>query len=229
MTLLLQQLFAGIAVGAIFGGLALALSVLFNGTGVLNFAQGELATFTTFLFWTFMQIGLSFWSALICVIPVAFIIGALIERILIRPVEDASELTIIIVTLALFLGINAISGLVWGFTAKSIDSPFGQGVFTINNAKITYQQFGMTLMMLLAAAVVGLFFRFTNLGLQLRAVAMNRNSSQYLGVNVSSMLMIGWGIAASTGAIAGVLIVSTTGLSPDMMSNALLIAVAALA
>lgn len=229
MTLLLQQILSGIATGVIFGGLALALSVVFEGTGVLNFAQGEMATFTTFVFWSMLQTGLPYWVALLLVIPIGFALGLVIERTLIRPVENSSELTILIVTLALFLGVNAVSGMIWGYQGETVASPFGAGAVGILGAQITYQQLGMTLAMLATAAAVGALFKFTNLGLRLRAAAMNRTSSQYLSINVGVMLGVGWGIAAATGAVAGALIVPLSNLTPDMMTNSLLLAFAAFA
>lgn len=229
MTLLLQQILSGIATGVIFGGLALALSVVFEGTGVMNFAQGELATFTTFLFWELLQLGMPFWAGLLLVVPIGFLLGLVIERTLIRPVETSSELTILIVTLALFLAVNAVSGLIWGFAGKTVDSPFGSGAVGIGGAQITYQQLGMTAAMVATALAVGALFRFTTLGLRLRAAAMNRTSSQYLSINVGLMLGIGWGIAAATGAVAGALIVPLSNLTPDMLTNSLLLAFAAFA
>lgn len=229
MTLLLQQILSGIATGVIFGGLALALSVVFEGTGVLNFAQGEMATFSTFVFWVMLDAGLPYWAAFPLVIVTGFVLGLVIERTLIRPVQHSSHLTIVIVTLALFLGIHAVSATIWGYHGATVASPFGTGAIKIFGAYLTYQQLGMTLAMLATAAVVSALFKFTPLGLRLRAAAMNRKSSQYLSINVGLMLSLGWGLAAATGAIAGAMIVPVTNLSPDMLTTSLLLAFAAFA
>ncbi|SFK73548.1 branched-chain amino acid ABC transporter permease [Geodermatophilus ruber] len=229
MTLLLQQILSGIATGVIFGGLALALSVVFEGTGVMNFAQGEMAAFTTFLFWTLLQVGLPYWAGFVLVIAIGFVLGLVVERTLIRPVENSSELTILIVTLALFLAFNALSGLIWGFSGQTVASPFGSGAISVFGARITYQQLGMTIAMIATAAAVGALFRFTNLGLRLRAAAMNRTSSHYLSINTGVMLGVGWGIAAATGAVAGAVIVPLSNLQPDMFTTSLLLAFAAFA
>src|SRR5213083_3611679 len=96
-----QQLAAGIREGAIYAGLALALVIIYRSTRVINFAQGEMATFTTFIAWSLMNHGLSFWTAFPIVLAIAFTGGITVERALIRPVENAPVLTIVIVTLGI--------------------------------------------------------------------------------------------------------------------------------
>jgi len=227
MTFFLQQMLSGLATGFIYAGLALALSVVFEGTGVLNFAQGELAAFSALLAWTFLSIGMSFWLAFALTVVASFGMGVVIERVLIRPVEQAPHLTILIVTLALMLGVNALSGLFWGFMGKSVASPFGEGAVRLIGAAVTRPQIGIAGVILATLLVVGAFYRYTTLGLMIRAAAMNPLSSRYLGINVGWMLAIGWGIAAAVGAVAGIISAPITGVSPDTMSGTLLLAFAA--
>ena len=227
MSYFLQQLLSGLATGFIYAGLALALSVVFEGTGVLNFAQGELAAFSALLASSLIVSGMSFWLAFAITIVAAFVMGVVIERVLIRPVEQAPHLTILIVTLALMLGVNALSGLIWGFIGTTVDSPFDEGAVHVGGAAVTKQQIGMAVVILITLLVVAAFYRYTTLGLKVRAAAMNPLSSRYLAINVGWMLAIGWGIAAAVGAVAGVISSPVTGVSPDMMSGTLLLAFAA--
>lgn len=229
MSVLLQQVLSGIATGFIYGGLALALVVVFEGTGVLNFAQGELATVSAFLAWQFLGVGLGFWAAFALAVLASMVMGVVVERVFIRPVEQAPHLTILIVTLALFLGVNAVTGLVWGFLGKTMASPFGSGAVHVAGAALTLQRLGMALVVVITLLAVGAFFRYTSTGLKMRAAAMNPASSRYLAINVGWMLALGWGIAAGVGAVAGIVSAPITGIHPDMMGGTLLLAFAAFA
>jgi branched-chain amino acid transport system permease protein len=225
----LQQIFSGLAIGMVYGGLALALCVIFQGAGVLNFAQGELAALATLCAWQLIADGWSFWLALVVVTIGSFVLGMIIERVLIRPVEAEHHLSLLVITLGLFIGINAIMGLVWGFLPKSLDSPFGSGVVEVGDAILTAQQLGMAATIMLVVAVVGAFFRFTQTGLRMRAAAQNPESSRLLGINVGRQLMFGWGLAAAVGAVAGAMSAPVIGTGPDMMLNTILLAFAAAA
>lgn len=229
MTELLQQIFAGLSNGIVYGGLALALCVVFQGTGVLNFGQGEMAAFSTLVVWSLIAAGVPFWVAVGATIVGSFIVGMLIERILIRPVEGSEELSLLIVTLGLFLGINAIMGLIWGFLPKQMDSPFGNGIFDIGGAVLTWQQLGMLVTIGAVVLATGAFFKFTDTGLRMRAAAQNPDSSRLLGINVGRQLMIGWGLAAAVGAVAGAMSAPLVGAGPDMLRSTVLLAFAAAA
>ncbi|MBO1901538.1 branched-chain amino acid ABC transporter permease [Leucobacter weissii] len=225
----MQQLFTGLSNGMVYGGLALALCVVFQGTGVLNFGQGEMATFSTLVVWQLLQFGTPFWVALPIVIVVSFIAGMGIERILIRPVEGSSELSLLMVTLGLFLGLNAIMGFIWGFHSKQVPSPFGAGVIAIGESYLTWQQLGAMATILVVVLITTLVFRFTTVGLRMRAASENPVSSRLLSINVGRQLMIGWGIAAAVGAVAGAMSAPIVGTGPDMFRNTVLLAFAAAA
>lgn len=225
----LQQVFSGLSIGMVYGGIALSLSVVFQGTGVLNFAQAEMAGVCVFLAWALLAAGVAFWLAFALVLVAGFVLGVVVERVLIRPVEEAPELSILIVTLGLFLALNAIIGLVWGYLPKNIDSPFGTGTVSVGGALLTAQQLGMTVAVLAALLAVGALFRFTDVGLRLRAAALNPASSRLLGIRVGRQLMLGWGIAAAVGAVAGVMSAPVIGVAPEVMSSVILLAFAAAA
>jgi branched-chain amino acid transport system permease protein len=222
-----QQLAAGIREGAIYAGLALALVIIYRSTRVINFAQGEMATFTTFIAWSLMNHGLSFWTAFPIVLAIAFVGGVSIERIVIRPVENASVLTIVIVTLGLALLLNGLMSVIWGGQNRQFHGPFSTRTIDVGGVPISVQDIGIVATSLALVGLLALFFRYTKLGLALRAAAGNRESSRLVGVRVGWMMALGWGIAAVLGAVSGMMIAPVVFLDPNMMQTILLYAFAA--
>jgi branched-chain amino acid transport system permease protein len=222
-----QQIAAGIREGAIYAGLALAIVIIYRSTRVINFAQGEMATFTTFVCWSLMNHGLSFWTAFPIVLALAFTGGFAIERIVIRPVEDAPVVTIVIVTLGLALLLNGLTSLIWGGGNRQFRGPFSTRTIDVAGVPISVQDVGIVAVSVALVALLGLFFRFTKLGLALRASALNPDSSRLVGVRVGWMLAFGWGLAAMLGAVAGMMVAPVVFLDPNMMQTILLYAFAA--
>jgi branched-chain amino acid transport system permease protein len=222
-----QQLAAGIREGAIYAGLALAIVIIYRSTRVINFAQGEMATFTTFIAWSLMNHGLSFWTAFPIVLAIAFVGGVSIERIVIRPVENASVLTIVIVTLGLALLLNGLMSVIWGGQNRQFHGPFSTRTIDVGGVPISVQDIGIVATSLALVGLLALFFRYTKLGLALRAAAGNRESSRLVGVRVGWMMALGWGIAAVLGAVSGMMIAPVVFLDPNMMQTILLYAFAA--
>jgi branched-chain amino acid transport system permease protein len=222
-----QQIAAGVREGAIYAGLALAIVLIYRSTRVINFAQGEMATFTTFVAWSLMNQGLSFWAAFPIVLAIAFAGGIAIERIVIRPVENASVLTIVIITLGLALLLNGLMSMIWGGQNRQFQGPFSTRTIDVGGVPISVQDIGIVATSLALVALLALFFRYTKLGLALRAAAVNPDSSRLVGVRVSWMLALGWGIAAVLGAVAGMMIAPVVFLDPNMMQTILLYAFAA--
>jgi branched-chain amino acid transport system permease protein len=222
-----QQLVEGIREGAIYAGLALALVIIYRSTRVINFAQGEMATFTTFVAWSLMNHGLSFWVAFPIVLAIAFAGGVTIERVLIRPVENASVITIVIITLGLALLLNGLMIQIWGGATREFHGPFSTRTIDLGHVPVSVQDIGIVAVSLVLVVLLGLFFRFTKLGLALRAAAVNPDSSRLVGVRVGWMLAFGWGLAAVLGAVAGMMIAPVVFLAPDMMQTILLYAFAA--
>jgi branched-chain amino acid transport system permease protein len=222
-----QQLAAGIREGAIYAGLALALVIIYRSTRVINFAQGEMATFTTFVAWSLMNHGLSFWAAFPIVLAIAFTGGVAIERIVIRPVENAPVITIVIVTLGLALLLNGLMSMIWGGGNRQFRGPFSTRTIDVGGVPISVQDIGIVAVSLALVALLGLFFRFTKLGLALRASALNPDSSRLVGIRVGWMLAFGWGLAAVLGAVAGMMVAPVVFLDPNMMQTILLYAFAA--
>ena len=227
MAAFLQQVVSGLAVGAIYASLALALVLIYRATDVLNFAQGEMATFTTYVAWTLMNHGLSYWPAFALTLGIAFAGGVGVERVLIRPVERRPEVVVVIVTIGILIALNGLTGWIWGADVKAFDSPFPNDTFEVGGVTVSTQDVGTFCVCLATVLLLWAFFRFTTLGLAMRAVANNQNASRLVGVRVGWMLALGWGLAAVLGAVAGMMAAPTVFLDPSMMLVILIYAFAA--
>ena len=227
MAELLQQIVSGLASGAIYASLALALVLIYRSTDVINFAQGEMATFTTYTAWSLMHHGMSYWPAFVLTLAIAFAGGVAVERVVIRPVERRPELVIVIVTIGLLLTINATIGWIWGADVKAFDSPFPNNTWDLHGVTISIHDVGTLGVCLFTVLLLWGFFRFTTVGLAMRAVAINPNASRLLAVRVGWMLALGWGLAAVLGAVAGMMAAPTVFLDPSMMLVILIYAFAA--
>ena len=223
----LQQVVSGLATGSIFASLALALVLIYRATDVVNFAQGEMATFATYIAWALMNNGMSYWPAFALTLVIAFGGGAAIERTLIRPVEHRPEIVIVIVTIGLLIILNGLTAWIWGAEPKAFDSPFPNDTWEVGGVTLSVREVGTLAMVLVTVLALWAFFRFTTLGLVMRAVANNPTSSRLVGVRVGWMLALGWGLAAALGAIAGMLAAPTLFLDPSMMLIVLIYAFAA--
>jgi branched-chain amino acid transport system permease protein len=221
MEQLFAQVAAGLASGAIYACLALALVMIFVSTDHINFAQGELAMFSAFLCWQLLEWNMPFWLALPAVVLVSFMIGVGIERVVLRPLHNAPVLSIVVVFIGLLTIFHSMAGAIWGHTLKSVPSPFPRLTFP-GSAYFGPHQIGMIVVTVALLAALFAFFRFTPLGLAMRAAAQNPASARLAGIRVDWMLALGWGLAAAIGAVAGSLIAPVVYLDPNMMSGILL-------
>ena len=222
-----QQIVSGLATGAIFASLALALVIIYRSTHVVNFAQGEMAMFTTYIAWDLMDRGVPYWPAFALTLAIAFVGGVAVERVLIRPFEQTSQLTIVIVTIGLLITLNGLAGWIWSAEVKSFESPFPNRTFEIAGVAVSVQDVGTLCVCLVTVTLLWAFFQFTTLGLALRAAAINPTASRLVGVRVGWMLALGWGFAAMLGAISGMMAAPTVFLDPNMMLTILIYAFAA--
>jgi branched-chain amino acid transport system permease protein len=211
-----QQIVSGLAQGAIFASLALALVLIYRATDVLNFAQGEMATFATYIAWS-LNNNMSYWPAFALTLVIAFLGGAAVERTIIRPVEHRPAIVIVIVTIGLLIALNGLVGWIWDPEVKAFDSPFPNRTTEIGGVVVSLQDLGVLGVTLVTVLVLWAFFRFTAIGLVMRAVANSQDASRLLGVRVGWMLALGWGLAAVLGAIAGMMAAPTVFLDPNMM------------
>src|SRR5215218_2139763 len=223
----IQVLVDGWATGSLYGALAVAVVLIYRATGIVNFAQGELAMFSTFIAWGLMQAGLPLGLAVLATLALSFVGGMLIERVIIRPVEGGEVLTLVIVTLGLYILVNSAAGWIWGFGNRSFPGLFGDGSFDVAGVRISVESIGIDAVLI---AVVGILFAVsqrTKIGLAMRAVSLNPESSRLVGISVGRTLMIGWGIAALVGALAGALIAPRLFLDVNFMGGVLIYSFAA--
>jgi len=225
MEAFLHQALAGLATGGIYASLALALVMIYQATHLVNFAQGEMAMASTYIAWSLINAGMPYWPAFLLTVVISFLMGVLIERIVIRPVENAPVLGVVVVFIALLVILNSVTGWIFTYTIKSFPSPFPQAM-ALGRFMSPHElgAIGITLLVLLALYA---FFRFTPLGLAMRAAAQNPVSSRLVGIRVGWMLALGWGLAAAVGAVAGMMVAPIVYLDPNMMSGVLLYAFAA--
>jgi branched-chain amino acid transport system permease protein len=218
----------GLALGAVYASLALALVLVYRATHVINFAQGELAMATTYVAWQLIQWGLSYWEAFFATLGIAFVLGTVLEVVLIRPVLHRSAIAAVIVTVGLFILIDGIVNWIWGGDFKFIPSPFGTTIYHAGSVAIPRLYLGMLAVVLLSVLLVWLLFRFTKLGLGMRAAAIRPAEAALVGVRVDRMLAVGWGLAAVLGAVAGLMAEpSQFTLEPTLMQPILVYAFAA--
>lgn len=227
MTDFLQQVVQGLGSGAIYASLALALALIYRFTGIVNLAQGEMAMFSTYIAWQLVDAGMSFWLALPLTLVISFAGGALIERVVIRPVEGAPELTIVIVTVGMFVFVNAAAGFIWSFLIKDFPNPFPGGALNLGGVQLGFGTLGILVVVAVVMGVLYLLFQHTKIGLGMRAVSGDPASARLSGIRVGRMLALGWGLAATVGALSGVLVAPLLFLEPNMMSGVLIYAFAA--
>lgn len=219
-----HQLIAGIATGGIYASVALALVMIYQSTHHLNFAQGEMATFSTYIALTLIQAGLPYWGAFATTVLISFAMGILIERVMLKPMHNASVLANVGVFIGLLLVFRSAMGWIFEYTIKAFPSPFESA--PLLGGLISGHELGSTAVTLIVLGIVYVFFRYTKLGLAMRAAAFNASSSRLVGIRVGWMLALGWGLAATIGAIAGMMIAPVVFLEPNMMLGILLYAFA---
>jgi branched-chain amino acid transport system permease protein len=223
----IQVIIDGWATGSLYGALAVAVVLIYRATGIVNFAQGEMAMFSTFIAWGLLQSGLPLGLALLGTLAISFVGGMLIERLIIRPVEGGDVLTLVIVTLGLYILVNSAAGWIWGFGNRAFPSVFGDGTVQLAGVDISVESIGIVVVLLAVVFVLFGIFQRTKIGLAMRAVSINPESSRLVGISVGRTLMIGWGIAALVGALAGALIAPRLFLDVNFMGSVLIYSFAA--
>jgi len=227
MSEFLQQVVSGIASGGIFASLALALVLIYNAMGLVNFAQGEMAMLATFVAFALIDHGVSYWIAFPATLVIAFAGGIVIQRIVIRPVERAPILTLVIVTLGLATLVNGLAGFAFGYVPRSFPSPFPADTVSLLGAFVSYRDLGVIAVSAVVLLAIYLLLQRTKVGLTMRAAAHHPEASRLLGVRVSWMLALGWGLASAVGAVSGIMAAPILLLEPNMMQTIIIYAFAA--
>jgi branched-chain amino acid transport system permease protein len=223
-----QQSATGLATGSVYAMLALAIVLVYQSTGVVNFAQGELAMFSTFIAWTLLG-HMDYWPAFALAVAVSAVAGAAIERLVLRPVENAPVLNSVIVTIGLFTILNSLALWRWGGVPKPFPTPgiFAGAPLSIGEVTISRLSIGIFCMSLIITALLFAFLNFTRLGLAMRASAQHPLPARMVGIHVGRMLSFGWALSAAVGAVAGMLLAPILALQPSMMFGVIIFALAA--
>ena len=226
MDAFIAQVLSGLVTGGINASVALALVMIYQATHLVNFAQGELAMFSTYIAWAMINAGMPYWAAFAATIAVSFACGVVIERVIIRPVEKGSVLSVVVVFIGLLVILNSLAGWIFTYTVKPFPSPFPPEPL-FGNHYLSSHGIGAIGITLVVLALLYVFFRYTSLGLAMRAAAQNPVSARLVGIRVGWMKALGWGLAAAVGSVAGMMVAPTVYLDPNMMGGILLYAFAA--
>jgi branched-chain amino acid transport system permease protein len=221
MDLFLQQLLSGVALGGVYALVALAVVMIYQASDHFNFAQGEMAMFSTYVAWWLIAAGLPYWQAFLATVLISFAGAVALERIVIRPVEHAPVLNQVIVFIGLLVIFNSLAGWLFDYTIKPFPSPFPEQPL-LGNRYIGSHELGVIGTTVVLLALVFAFLRLTPIGLAMRAAAQNPDSARLVGIRVGWMLALGWGLAAAIGAVAGMMIAPIVFLEPNMMIGTLL-------
>jgi branched-chain amino acid transport system permease protein len=201
--------------------------LIHRSTGIVNFAQGELATLSAFVCWTLLDHGWAFWPAFGATLALSLAGGIAIQQTLIRPIQNGPPVGILIMTIGLLIAVNGLTTWIWGGAAKQFKGPFSTSPIKVGGVAFSKQDLGVIAVSIIAVVLMGLLFSKTKLGLGLRATAVNPVEARLAGVRVGAMLALGWGLAAALGAVAGILAAPSLFLEPNMMQTVLLYSFAA--
>jgi len=227
MEYFVQVLSSGVVSGGIYASLALALVLVYQTTGLINFTQGEMAMLSAYVCFALLAVGVPYWIAFALTLALSFCFGALIERFVMRRFYGKNHLVEVIVMMGLFVTFSSVAGAIWTYDINPFPSPFGDEMMNISGFQFRKHDLGAQIVLLVMLAAIFLFFRFTSTGLAMRAAAQNPGSSRLSGINVSLMLTFGWGLAATVGAVSGMMVAPIVFLSPSMMVGPLIYAFAA--
>jgi len=223
----IQLVVDGLSTGSIYAALALAIVLVNQATGLINFAQGGMAVLSAYVAWWFTTLGVPLILAILLSILFSFAMGAVIERYVMRRFERGDPDTAVVVTIGLLTLITGVCGWIWTYNNQQFASLFSLDTVQVLGASISVRSIGTTVVIVAIMILLQLLFVGTKLGLALRAVAINPQSASFSGLPVGRLLMVGWGLAAVLGAVAGALVAPQLTLTPGMMDNALVYALAA--
>ncbi|NAZ82195.1 branched-chain amino acid ABC transporter permease [Kineococcus sp. R8] len=227
MSYFVQLVVDGLATGSVYGALALAIVLVNRSTGMINFSQGALAVLSTFVAYAVVQAGAPLLLGLLVAVAFAVVLGAFVERVVVRRFEGGDANTAVVATIGLLVLVSGIAGAIWSYDPRPFPSLFPNATLGLGGVFVSVRSIGTTVVIVAVMVLLQLLFRFTKLGLAMRAVADNPSSAALSGLPVSRLLMIGWGIAAGLGAVAGVLVAPQLFISPTMLDFTLVYALAA--
>jgi branched-chain amino acid transport system permease protein len=226
MTQFIDLTLNGISMGAIYAAVALALVLIWRATRIVNFAQGAMLMVTTFIASVLIDDGSPYWVALMVALISGFVLGGVVERVLIRRVESAPPLNAVIVTLGLLVLLEAGAGMIWGNTPRSFPAAFSIQGYKVGGTRLLFSPNDLFIVLVVVgvALALALLFRTTTLGLRMRAAAFAPEMARLLGVRVGRMFTLGWALAALVGSLAGVLVAPSVFVGPNDFDAVLIFA-----
>lgn len=221
--MILQLVVSGLAIGSVYALVALAMVLIHKTTDIVNFAQGEMATLTTFICFALLhRAGLPLALVFLLSLPIGFLLGAAIQRLIIQPIANDPPVNLLIVAIGLFIVINNLTGMVWGYDPYTFPPLFSNAPVELLGTRITPNNIGMIAVALAVMAALYLFFEKSREGIAMRATSMNRRAAELMGIRVPHVWMLAWGLAGAIGGVAGVLTAPVTFLDFEMMVAVLL-------
>ena len=206
-----QQLVSGVALGCVYGLIALGFVLVYKATEVVNFAQGDLMMLGGFFAFTFIGIlGLNYWIGFACAVAAMALFGMLAERLVVRPILGYPQFSIIMATIGLGYFLRSVSGMIWGTDDFKIETPFSDGVLRIGSLVLAYDKLSVIAATIILCALLYLFFNKTTLGTAMRASSENMLAAYYMGIPVKRVVSIVWAISAAVATCAGVLLAPIT-------------------
>jgi branched-chain amino acid transport system permease protein len=221
MQAFLEYTLGGIGVGMIYAAIALSLVLIWRGTRVLNYSQGGMAMFTTYVAWLVIRDTGNYWAGFAVALASGLVLGAVLERAVVRPTEGKSPLNSVIVTIGLLIFLEGLAGIIYGGQYRSFPAAFSVTGLKVGNVALGVSSSDVfTAAAVLAAALaLAAVFRYTSAGLRLRATAFSPGVARLLGVRIGRVLTLGWALAGLFGALAGVLVTPSTFLYPNSMDS----------
>jgi len=209
----------GIAVGMIYAAIALSLVLVWRGTRVLNYSQGGMAMFTTYVAWVVIRDTGNYWLGFFAALAAGLALGAVLESTVVRPTMGKAPLNSVIVTIGLLILLEGVAGIIYGGQYRSFPAAFSVRGLKIGSFGLGISEADLFTAAAVLAAALALFlvFEYTSIGLRLRATAFSPGVSRLLGIRIGRVLTLGWALAGLFGALAGVLVTPSTFLYPNSM------------
>jgi branched-chain amino acid transport system permease protein len=224
MTRFIDLTLNGISTGAVYAVVALALVLTWRATRIVNFAQGGMLMITTFIASSVISTSGSYWLGFAVALVCGLVLGAVVERALMRRVESGPPLNAVIVALGLLILLQALAGMIWGNTPRSFPPAFSIRGYDVGGTRVLFAPNDTFTVLVVIAVAAGLaaLFRGTALGLKMRAAAFQPEVARMLGVRVGRMFTLGWGLAALVGSLAGVLVAPAVFVGPNQFDPILI-------
>jgi branched-chain amino acid transport system permease protein len=202
-----QQLVGGLALGCVYGLIALGFVLIYKATEVVNFAQGDLMMLGGFVAFTFIdQLGLNYWLGFALAVATMAAAGSLVERVIVRPILGYPQFSIVMVTIGLGFALRAVAGMVWGTDDLRIDTPFSTGVLRVGQLVLAYDKLSVIVATILLCLALWVYFNKTRMGVAMQATSQNMLGAYYMGIPVKRVFSLIWAISAAVAGFAGVLL-----------------------